>query len=789
MSSATIQRQSPTIPSYYDPRQFRVTDLDRELFNQHLASFVPSDAFDVHGHWYDMRIFDPNASFDDFEGPTWVGSRQCHDRMSQWMGALAPKRGLFFPMPVRRLDVDAANVKVLEEADKFPDNRCLLMITRACDPAVVERQVKSNRTVAGFKVYHLFAERPDTQNCVPEEYIPRWAWELADKYSLSIMLHMVMKRSLAEKPNQDYIRECCIQFPNARLILAHSARGFCGRHTVEGIESLRGLGNVYFDNSVSCEPEAVEAIIGTFGATRLMYGSDFPLSEARGRAINLGDGYHWIYETDWTDGGSGVPTLVGLESLLALKQACRRMNLRDSDVERIFRTNAHDLLGIRPRIPEGQGTGQALYREARKIIPGGTQLVSKRPEMYAPGRWPAYFSESRGCEVFDLDGRRYVDFATTGIGACLLGHGHPDVTSAVLRRVQLGSMSTLNSPEEIEMGRLLIGMHPWSDKIRLARAGGEALSIAVRIARAGTGREVIAFCGYHGWSDWYLAANLGDTNALSGHLLSGLSPHGVPQSLRGTAMPFNFNQIDGLREIVRQHGSRLAAVVMEPTRSVLPAPGFLEDVRQICNETGARLIFDEVTTGFRFHLGGVHLQLGVMPDMAVFAKSLGNGHPIAAIIGNSASMDAAEDSFISSTYWTEGVGPTAGVATLKVMKSIDVPAHVKRIGTLVREGLGTLATSVGVPMLLSGHPAQCYLAFDHPQADALMTLYIIRMLDRGYLTGSAFYPTLAHQDHHVCEYLSACEPVFAEIAQALRQDDVKQRIEGNVKHSGFRRLN
>lgn len=178
-----------------------------------------------------------------------------------------------------------------------------------------------------------------------------------------------------------------------------------------------------------------------------------------------------------------------------------------------------------------------------------------------------------------------------------------------------------------------------------------------------------------------------------------------------------------------------------------------------------------------------------MPDMAVYAKSLGNGHPIAAIIGTGAAMDAAQDSFISSTNWTEGVGPTAAVATLREMQRVDVPAHVRRIGMMVRDGLRAIAAAAVVPLQLTGHPAQTYVGFDHPQGDALMTLFTLRMLQRGFLCGGAFYPTMAHDDHAVQTFLAAVEPVFAELAQALQAGDVVQRVDGKVKHSGFRRLN
>ena len=434
---------------------------------------------------------------------------------------------------------------------------------------------------------------------------------------------------------------------------------------------------------------------------------------------------------------------------------------------------------------------QQLYRLAKSLIPGGTQLLSKRPEMFAPDQWPGYYREARGCEVVDLDGRRYVDMSYMGIGACLLGFADPDVTQAVVTRIQSGSMCTLNSPEEVELAQLLVNIHPWAAKARFARSGGEAMAIAVRIARAHSGRDVIAFCGYHGWHDWYLAANHANQpggDALQKHLLPGLSPRGVPPQLAGTALPFNYNQIDSLAEIVKQQGSRLAAVVMEPTRHSDPAAGFLEGVRELCDRAGAVLVFDEISIGWRLILGGAHLRFGVEPDLAVFAKAMGNGHPMAAIIGRGEVMQAAQDSFISSTYWTEGVGPVAALATLGKMQRIDVPGHVAMIGTRFREGLQQIAAREAVPLTLSGYPAMTYLGFDHPEALALQTLLTVRMLRHGFLAGGGFYPSLAHTAQHVDRFLAAAEVVFAELGQALRDGHLLDRIGGPVRHSGFARL-
>ena len=434
---------------------------------------------------------------------------------------------------------------------------------------------------------------------------------------------------------------------------------------------------------------------------------------------------------------------------------------------------------------------QQLYRLAKSLIPGGTQLLSKRPELFAPDQWPAYYRVAHGCEVVDLDGRHYVDMSHMGIGSCLLGYSDPDVTEAVIARVKAGSMCTLNNPEEVELAQLLLGIHPWAAKARFARTGGEAMAVAVRIARAHTGRDVIAFCGYHGWHDWYLAANRtaqSGSDALQKHLLPGLSPNGVPSQLAGTALPFNYNQIDSLAKIVEQQGIRLAAVVMETTRHSGPAPGFLEGVRELCDRVGAVMVFDEISIGWRLNLGGAHLQFGIQPDIAVFAKAMGNGHPMAAIIGRADVMQAAEDSFISSTYWTEGVGPVAALATVHKMQRVDVPGHVAAIGTQLREGLQQIAARKAVPLKLSGYPALTYINFDHPENLALQTLLTVRMLEHGFLAGSGFYPSLAHTPQHVDQYLAAAEEVMAELGQAVRQGDVVSRIGGPVHHSGFARL-
>jgi glutamate-1-semialdehyde 2,1-aminomutase len=434
---------------------------------------------------------------------------------------------------------------------------------------------------------------------------------------------------------------------------------------------------------------------------------------------------------------------------------------------------------------------QELYARAKQIIPGGTQLLSKRPEMFAPDAWPPYFRSARGCEIVDLDGNTYLDLSTNGVGSCLLGYADPDVAAAVVRRVRDGSMCSLNPPEEVELAELLLKLHPWAEQARFLRTGGEAMAAAVRIARATTGRDAVAICGYHGWHDWYLAANrqaIRPVDELRAHLLPGLSPAGVPSQLAGTTFTFAYNQIDELAAIVKQQGGHLAAVVMEPTRNVEPDEGFLTDVRELCDRVGALLVIDEITAGWRFALGGAHLLYGLAPDIAVFAKSLGNGHPMAAVIGRARAMSGTADTFISSTYWTESVGPVAALATIGKFQTTDVPGHVRRIGIAFREGLHRLGAQHGVPIRVAGHPQLTTLTFDHPQHAALSTLLTVRMLDHGILSGGAFYPTLAHESAHVDRYLAAADSVFAELADAIQRGDAEQRIGGPVRHTGFKRL-
>jgi len=432
--------------------------------------------------------------------------------------------------------------------------------------------------------------------------------------------------------------------------------------------------------------------------------------------------------------------------------------------------------------------GQKLYKKAKHLIPGGTQLLSKRPEQFAPDYWPAYYKKASGVTVTDLDGNTYIDMGIMGIGASILGYSDSDVDKAVHNVIDQGIVSSLNTPVEVELAELLCELHPWAQQVRYARSGGEAMAMAIRIARASSGKDLVAFSGYHGWMDWYLAANLGDKDALDGHLMPGLPPAGVPRSLKGTALPFHYNCLEELEAIVEEHPNELGVIVMEPQRGSAPEKGFLEAVKQIAKANDAVLVFDEITTGFRVVTGGIHLTLGVEPDVAVFAKAMANGYAMAAVIGTKKVMEATQKSFISSTNWTEAIGPTAAIATIRKHQQHNVGKYVQDIGRKVKSGWKDSADRTGLILHISGLDSLAHFSVDHPDSLALTTLFIRLMLDRGFLAFHQFKPSFAHTDEHLNKYFCALDNVFKEMVEAIELGDVLARIDSLPARTGFYRL-
>jgi len=449
----------------------------------------------------------------------------------------------------------------------------------------------------------------------------------------------------------------------------------------------------------------------------------------------------------------------------------------------IFQKNAHLTRN------EGAvlGTGQKLWKRAKKVIPGGNMLLSKRAEMFLPDLWPAYFSKAKGCKVWDLDGREYIDMSIMGIGTNTLGYGHPEVDAAVREVIDKGNMSTLNCPEEVYLAEKLIALHSWADMVRFARSGGEANAIAIRIARAASGKDKVAICGYHGWHDWYLSANLGDEKGLDGHLLPGLDPAGVPRNLKGTVFPFAYNDFAGLEKLVARED--IGVIKMEVVRNFGPENDFLHQVRDLATQKGIVLIFDECTSGFRETFGGLHKKFGVEPDMAMFGKALGNGYAITATIGRREIMEAAQSTFISSTFWTERTGPAAALKTLEVMERERSWETITRTGLDIRKRWEALAEKHGLKLEQWGLPALTGFTIQSPNALAYKTLITQEMLERGFLASNSVYVCIEHTEEVISRYFQELDPIFAMIKACEVGGDVAKLLKGNICHAGFKRLN
>lgn len=429
---------------------------------------------------------------------------------------------------------------------------------------------------------------------------------------------------------------------------------------------------------------------------------------------------------------------------------------------------------------------QALYERAKKIIPGGTQLLSKRPEQFAPGLWPAYAKKAEGCRIWDLDNTEYLDMSSMGIGSCIVGYANVEINKKLIEGLQMGSMCTLNFAEEVTLTEKLLELHPWAGMARYTRSGGEALAVAIRIARAATKKEKVVFCGYHGWSDWYLAGNLYEKNALGGHLLDGLNPLGLPKGLTGTAIPFHYNNLNELDSALAQ--GDIAAIVMEPIRYQPPNPGFLEEVKKKANAIGAVLIFDEVTSGWRQNLGGIHLKLGIDPDMCVYAKAISNGTPFGAIIGRSDIMQVAQDTFISSTYWTERLGFVAALATIEFLEKHQGSEKLLANGETVQKIWKRVAEKYGISITIAGHPSLCHFSLNHDKQQVLKTILTQQLLKENVLGNFAYYASYAHNQKDFDQYEKAFSKAMKVVGKAIESKDPESFLEGPIAHTGFTRL-
>jgi glutamate-1-semialdehyde aminotransferase len=433
--------------------------------------------------------------------------------------------------------------------------------------------------------------------------------------------------------------------------------------------------------------------------------------------------------------------------------------------------------------------GNELWNTAKKIIPGGTQLLSKRPEMFLPNLFPPYYKKAKGIEIWDLDDNKFIDMSNMSLGTCILGYSDDDVNNTVKDAINKGTMTTLNSPEEVELSELLLKLHSWADMIRYSKTGGEAMAIAVRIARAYTKKDKIAFCGYHGWHDWYLSANLSNDKNLDGHLLSGLEPLGVPRCLKGTALPFNYNNIEELETITKNND--IGTIIVEPIRHHKPKDNFLQKIRKIADEINAVLIFDEITSGWRLNIGGVHKLYNVYPDVVVYGKAVSNGFPMAIVIGKQSIMDKAQESFISSTYWTDKIGFVATLTTINKLIKNNVPIHLNKIGNQINKVWSKLSIQHSLNIkLMNDFPPLTTFSFDYGDINQILyTLFVKEMLNFGFLVSKSVYVSYSHTKDYIEKYSEKIDDVFGFLAEGIARNNITRLLGRQpIAHKGFKRL-
>jgi len=771
-----------------------LTPRDQQIAAQRLSGFLPDEVYDIHAHPYNAEHFAPGEWAFMAEQPV-QGCREHRAALQRYM-PVKTLHGLYFGMPRKTADRPAINAWLADEVKVHgtPLSRGLMLVSAADDPAMVAAALRSGR-FCGIKVYHCYASRPDTMNAHVTEYAPEWMWEILHEVRGILLLHIVRDGAIEDPSNRQEVRRLCRAYPNMRLILAHIARSFSYRNARRGLHTMADLDNVVVDTSAVCESEAFRAALKVLGPRRVLWGSDFAVSEVRGRCVSTGDLFFWLHpellRNDYAAPTNNDMTLVGIESLLCLREACEDTGLNQGDLNDIFCANALRLLA--PHLPAEAAppaiTGPELWQHARTVISGGTGLLSKRAEMFDAKSWPAYFSRCHGCDVWDLNDRRYVDCAG-GVGAILLGYADPDVTAAVTRRLSLGTYCSLVSPQEVELADKLLALHPWAGKVRYARGGGDGMNMSVRIARAATGRSGVAFCGYHGWHDWYLAANLGESDALNGHLLPGLEPKGVPRELKGTAVPFKYNDLASFEAALAKLGDNLACVVMEPMRSQLPQDDFLAKVAARCRAAGGVFVVDEVTSGLRYGHPGALARLGVEPDVVVYAKAMSNGFPFGAVVGRDPIMQAADGSFISSSYWTDGVGPAAALAVLEKVERLGVQKIIWARGEKLQTSLRSLAARHPIcRLVVGGMPATPTMVFDlGADAPLAQTLYVRKMRERGFLVATYYYIMLAHDDTRTASMLAAADETMGEIATIIERGTLAEESGVARGLRGFARL-
>ena len=416
--------------------------------------------------------------------------------------------------------------------------------------------------------------------------------------------------------------------------------------------------------------------------------------------------------------------------------------------------------------------GISLYNYAKKIIPGGTTLFSKRSELHLPNKWPAYFNKAKKINVWDLKENKYLDMFCA-VGTSILGYNNDKINRSVLKNIKKGNLTTLNCPEEVFLAKKIIEHHTWSSMAKFTRGGGEANALAIRIARSNTKKHNVAFCGYHGWHDWYLSANINSKKNLDQHLMSGLNYDGIPENLKNTSFPFPYNDFNYLLKLIKK--KNIGIIKMEVMRNMKPQDNYLQKIRKICNEKKIILIFDECTSGYRENMGGIHLKFKVNPDMAIFGKALGSGYAINAIIGNRKIMKKTENTFISSTFWGERIGYTAALSSIKEFKRLKVFKKIESNGKLIKSIWLDLSKKYKISINVMGTDAIPSFEFNKNHAER-KTFLTQEMLKNKILATNMIYITIFHNKENIKKYIKILDKVFFDISTKNIKSILKSKV-------------
>jgi glutamate-1-semialdehyde 2,1-aminomutase len=505
--------------------------------------------------------------------------------------------------------------------------------------------------------------------------------------------------------------------------------------------------------------------------------------------------YNYFYKKDLSKIRLTIDEMVDLQQIRTIYSCLEnKNNFSVDDIYKLYMKNKK-IFNINSSIPRNEGmnlnNGQKMWKRAKNIIPGGNMMLSKRPEMFAPDLWPTYYNKAKGCYVWDLDNKKYLDMSLMSVGTNILGYSNSKINNAVISAINKSNMSTLNCLEEIYLSEKLIDMHKHFEMVRFARTGGEANAIAVRLARAASGKDKIAICGYHGWHDWYLSANLNSQekeDKLKDHHLSGLSTKGVPKSLKNTIYPFRFNDYASLEKICSNNN--IGVIKMEIFRNISPKDNFLEKVRNLATKKKIVLIFDECTSGFRESFGGLHLKFKVFPDMCILGKALGNGFPITAVLGKREIMEHAQTSFISSTFWTERSGFVAAIKTLEIMEKIESWKIITKQGKKIKDIIKKMASKNSLDINIFGLDACPSYVLKLKKWQEYKTFITQELLKHKILGANTTYLSVNHNDKILNIYANKLDRIFQVIREIEDSGkDIDKFLEGPVSHSGFRRLN